>query len=69
MDLDFLVYGEFRVKMTYYLNKIVYNFPDTIQVIVATPEAEHIFTVMEDTDRKLLDEYFSTAFHHSVAQF
>ena len=33
-----------------------------------TPEAKHLFTVREDTHRKLVDEDRNTTFHHSVAQ-
>ena len=45
MDLDFSVYGEVIVTMTNYLKKIMYKFPETIQGMVATPAAEHLFTV------------------------
>ena len=45
MDLGFSLEGEVRVKMTDCLNKIVSDFPETIQVIVTTPAAEHQFTV------------------------
>ena len=44
------------------------EFTDTIQGIVETPASEHIFTVREDADSKLLDEDQDTEFHHSVAQ-
>ena len=68
MDLGFSVDGQFRLKIMDYLNKIVYDFPETIQVRQATPEAKHMFTVVEDTNIKLLGKDRTTAFHHSVAQ-
>ena len=40
--------------MTEYLRKIVSEFPETIQGRVATPVAEHLFTVRYNTDMKLL---------------
>ena len=68
MGLDFSVDREFRVTITDYLKKVLPDFLETIQVIVATPAAEHLLTVRGDSDRKLLDKYRSTAFHHSVAK-
>ena len=68
MDLNLSVDREVRVTMTYYLKKIISYFPDQIQVRVATPVVEHLFTVREVTNRNMLDEYRATEFHHSVAQ-
>ena len=45
MNLDLSVDVDFRVTMTDYLKKIVSDFPDTIQGIVATPAVENMFTV------------------------
>ena len=64
MDLDLSVDEEFGVTMTYFLNKIVSDFPETIKGRVATPSAEHPFKFMEDTYRRLLEEDCDTAFHH-----
>ena len=55
MNLDLLVYGEVRGKITDYLNNILYDFPDKILGRVSTLAAEHLFKVREDTYRKLLD--------------
>ena len=68
MDFNLSVYGEFRVTMPVYLKTIVSNFTETIQGIMATPEAEHLLTLREEINRKLLDEDRATAFHHSVEQ-
>ena len=68
MDLEFSVDGEVRVKMIDYIKKIVSKFPETIQGRVATPAAYQLFTVREDTNRNVLDKYWATGFHHSVAQ-
>ena len=60
--------GEFRVKMADDLNIIAPDFTDTIKGRVATLEAEHLFTVREVVNSKLLDRDWATAFYHSVAQ-
>ena len=60
--------GEVRVTIAYYLKEIVHESPETIQGRVMTPASEHLFTSREDDDRKKLDEYQATAFHHSVEQ-
>ena len=54
--------------MTDYIRKVLYEFPETIQGIVATPEADHLFTVRYNTDRKLLEKERSAEFTHAVAQ-
>ena len=41
----FLGKFEVRLMMTGYLRKVVSDFPETIQRRVATPAAEHLFTV------------------------
>ena len=68
MNLGLSMYGEVRLKMEDYLTNTVSYFYETIQGIVATPAADHLFKVREDADRKLLGEYWSTAFQHSSAQ-
>ena len=68
MDLYLLVDREVRVTMTYYLKKILSEFHETIHGSVENLAADHMFTVREDTDSKLLDKYQSTAFHHTVYQ-
>ena len=67
MDLDLSVDEEFGVTMTYFLNKIVSDFPETIKGRVATPSAEHLLKVRECANRKILGKYWATAFHHSVS--
>ena len=54
--------------ITDYLRKVVSGFPDTIQGRVAKPEADHLFTVRYNTDRKILDKEQSTSFNHAVLQ-
>ena len=41
----FIVRLEVRVMTTDYLRKVVSNFPETIQERLATPAADHLFTV------------------------
>ena len=68
MELDFSLDGEVRVAIMDYLKKILSDFPETIHGRVTTPAAYHLFTVRGDSDRKLLGEYWDTAFHQSVTQ-
>ena len=42
--------------MTYYLRKVVSDFPETIQGIVATPASDHLLTVRYNADRNLLEK-------------
>ena len=56
MELDFLVDGEVRVIITYYLLNFVSDFPETMQGRVAAPATYHLFTVTYNTNRNLLDE-------------
>ena len=67
MDLDSSVDGEVRATITDYLKKIVSEFTETIQGRVTNPAEEHLSTVREYTNGKLLDKYQATAFHHSAA--
>ena len=62
-----MVNREFRAKMMDYLNNIVSYFPETIQGRVSTPSENNLFTEREYTHRKVLDKYWVTEFHHSVA--
>ena len=64
MDLEVSVVGEVRVTIKYDIKSIVYDFPETIDGILATPEADNLYAVREDFNRKCLDKYPDTAFHH-----
>ena len=59
---------EFRVMITDYLRKVLYEFPETIQGRVETPAEDHLFMVRYNTDRKLLEKERSAAFNHAVSQ-
>ena len=45
MDLDIFVDGELNATIADSLKNIISDFPETIQGIMATPEAEHLFTM------------------------
>jgi hypothetical protein len=68
MDLDFSSPGKLRVSMIKYLAKIFKAFPEKIRAAAATPAADHLFEVRDESERKLLPEEQARAFHHSVAQ-
>ena len=57
-----------KIRMIKYIKKIEEDFPEEIKSAAATPAAEHLFTVCEDNEDKLLPEEQALAFHHTVAQ-
>jgi hypothetical protein len=68
MDLDFANKGEVKITMIDYLKGVLEDFPEIIMGSARTPADNHMFTVREDTKKKLLDESRTTVLHHSVAQ-
>ena len=68
MDIEFSLDEDVRVTMMDYLKNIVYEFPETIQGRVKTPATDPLSIVREDANMKLLEKYWATTFHHSVAQ-
>lgn len=68
MDLDFSTPGTLRVSMIKYLKKVLANFPELICSISASPAADHLFDIHEDSESRKLPEEHAVAFHHTVAQ-
>jgi hypothetical protein len=68
MDLDFTMDGIVQVSMITYTSKILTNFPEPITTSCATPAADHLFTVREESEAKFLPEGQAQAFHHTVGQ-
>ena len=54
--------------MITYLKNVISEFPEMITGKSATPAAEHLFTIREDKDARLLNEEQALAFHHMVPQ-
>jgi hypothetical protein len=54
--------------MINYTTKIYIDFPDPISKSCATPAANHLFTVRNESKAKFLPKKQAQAFHHTVAQ-
>jgi hypothetical protein len=68
MDLNFATDGIAQVSMITYTSKILSDFPELITTSCATPAADHLFTVRDESKAKFLPEAQAQAFHHTVAQ-
>jgi hypothetical protein len=60
--------GEVKITTIDYLKGVLEDFPEIIVRSTTSLATDHIFTVIPNTERKLLDEPRALAFHHSVAQ-
>ena len=57
MDIDWAtVPGTMIVSMIKYLSKVIEEFPKIVTGTKASPPGDHLFTVREDADQKLLPE-------------
>jgi hypothetical protein len=52
MDLDFTNPGEVKITMIDYLNGVLEDFPELITRSATSPDADHLFTVRPDDERK-----------------
>jgi hypothetical protein len=68
MDLNFATDGITQVSMITYTSKILTDFPKPITTSCATPVADYLFTVCNESEAKFLPEAQAQAFHHTVAQ-
>jgi hypothetical protein len=68
MDLHFGFDGVFQVSMITYTNKVILDFPEEINTTCTSPAGDHLFTVRNASDAKLLPEEQAQAFHPTVAQ-
>ena len=68
MWLDYSIPGEFHISMEEYLRGVLDDFPEEITVTPETPATSNLFNVREDSEQEILDETWSKAFHHAVAQ-
>jgi hypothetical protein len=68
MDLNYSINGIAQISMINYTTKIYTDFPKPITTSCATPAANHLFTVRDESKAKFLPEKQAQAFHHTFAQ-
>ena len=68
MWLNYSKDRELEISMEQFLNDIISEFFDEISKTTQTPASAHLFEVRDKSDRLLLDDKRSHAFHRSVAQ-
>ena len=68
MIFDFSEKGKVMVNMIEYIKTIINDFPEEIIVTRASPAADHLFTVRDETEAMLLPEEQARAFYHATAQ-
>ncbi len=66
--MEFTSKGTLQVSMIAYLKKVIASFPEMITGKVATPGLDHLFTIRDKKEARLLDKKRGTAFHHTIAQ-
>jgi hypothetical protein len=68
MDLNFANKGIAQISMITHTTKVLTNFPKAIATSCATPAADHLFKIRNETSAKFLPEAQAQAFHLTVAQ-
>ena len=68
MDFDYSTPQTVKVSMIKYAKQCLNYFPEIITSTSSSPAADHLFTVREEGEAKLLPEEQAQQFHHSVAQ-
>jgi hypothetical protein len=68
MDLDYMTKGKVGVSMIKYVDKILEGFSKELGSPAATPAAEHLFQVRNDSEAEVLLEVKAQEFHHISAQ-
>ncbi len=68
VDREFNDDGTLEASMITYLKNVISEFPEVITGKLATPAADHLFTIRDEKEAKPLDEERVLAFHHTVAQ-
>jgi hypothetical protein len=68
VDLEFIDDGSLDVSMVNYLKSVIAEFPEMITGKAATPAADHLFTVWDKKEARVLKEERALVFHHIVAQ-
>ena len=68
MDLAYSEKGVAKVSMIKYLDGILKGFSEELGASAATPAAEHLFQVRDESEAVFLDETRAREFHHMTAQ-
>ena len=68
MDLDYTTKGKVGISMIKYLDKILKGFLEELGASAATPAAEHLFQVRNDSEAEFLSEDKAQECHHITAQ-
>jgi hypothetical protein len=68
VDMEFKEDGTLDVSMVAYLKNMISDFPELITGKAATPAADHLFTIRDKKEWRLLEEERALAFRHMVAQ-
>jgi hypothetical protein len=68
VDMEFNDDGTLEASMITYLKNVISEFPEVITGKLATPAADHLFTIRDKKEAKPLDEEQALAFHYMVAQ-
>ena len=68
IDLDYTTKGKVGVSMIKYVDKILEGFSEELGAPAATPAAEHLFQVRNDSEAEYLSEEKAQEFHHITAQ-
>jgi hypothetical protein len=68
VDMEVNDNGTLNASMITYLKNVISKFPEMIMGKLATPAANHLFTIRDKKEVKPLDEERALAFHHTVAQ-
>ncbi len=66
MTFDYAFEGEVQINMCQYLLKMIADFPGEITGVSATPAADNLYKVREDSEK--LSEEQADMFHHTVYQ-
>ena len=70
VNLDFSVKEEIMVTMVDYLKGVISDFEE-VEILTGTaasPAAEHLYTIWEESSQKKLDKKWGESFRHAVAQ-
>ena len=70
MILESSLREQVAVTMVDYLEGVISNFEEVEMLTgtAASPDAEHLCAIREESNQKKIDEKRATAFHHAVAQ-
>jgi hypothetical protein len=67
MTFDFSEKGKVMVNMIEYIKTIIKDFPEEIITTRASPTADHLFAVRDETEATPLPEEQACAFHYATA--